>query len=68
MYQVGCLGYGKCDGEASFGQLDVHSALLISSGTILENNRIAEVWVWVLYWRVMFAMLVYYCAFLNIIA
>ena len=68
MYQVGCFGKDKCDGEASFDQLAIHKALLISKGTILENNRIKEYWVWILWVRVMLAMFVHFTAFLNIFA
>ena len=68
MYQVGCYGKDKCDGEASFGQLAIHKALLISKGTILEKNRIALHWVWILWVRVMLTMFVHFSAFLNVLA
>ncbi len=68
LYQVGCFGKGLCDGEASFGQTEPLSYLLISSGTILEGNRITEAWVWVLFLRSMLVMFFHFWCFLLVMA
>ena len=67
MYQVGCYGKSLCQGEASFGQLGIHKTLLISSGSILEDDKISETWVYVLFARVLVAMFIHYLLLLNLV-